>query len=373
MQSTHEARDAGDGLFRATVAGPNARLTEVFDHLYERVRAGADGTAQARGFGLYGATVAVPGEAEEGRWELINVRDEIFIVISDCNYSFSRTEHVLPEGFVEFHFTISGPASVDFSDAGQVQVDAPNVMVCHQGKDMRYKVTCGPGPWRAVAIYVTRAHFERFLTAAGGPGDLICRELASVGDDQVYWRQMAVNVDLLNVIEQFLEIPYTGARRLMFAQAKAQEALCACIDLWQGALVEQPTANVLSARDLRLIEKARDLIVADLQRAPTIPELARAVGTNTSKLKRGFKFLYGMTLFEFGQRCRMNTALRLLVHERMPVGQVAASVGYQHQTSFTASFRQYFGFAPKDARRLASPGPQPERGDTSAATRPSSR
>src|SRR5471030_2868596 len=116
------------GLFRNTLAGAQARLTEAFYQL--RVRPDC---VSVPDFGLYGATVDVPGGAEEGEWKMASIRDEIFLVVSDCNYAHSRSENILPEGFVEFHFSLSGPASVDFSDTGHLHVNAPNLLVCSQG------------------------------------------------------------------------------------------------------------------------------------------------------------------------------------------------------------------------------------------------
>jgi len=261
----------------------------------------------------------------------------------------------LPESFIEFHFSLSGPASVDFSDTGHLHVDAPNLLVCRQGSDVRYQVTCGPGPWQSVGMYVTQRYFDKLVQSLGGEADRIRTELASVEHDQIYNRQMPFSVEALQIAEQLLSSPYRGARQMLYLEGKCTEILCACIEMWLAHLNADKPGEMLSARDLRMIERAREIIVEDLRLAPTIPELARAVGTNASKLKRGFKFLYGMTIFEYGHRCRMNYALRLLVDERLPVGQVALSSGYQHQTSFTSAFREYFGFAPKDARRLASP------------------
>lgn len=339
-----------NGLFRTALAGPYARLTEAFDLL--RVR---EDCTSAPEFGLYGATIPVPGDAEEGSWKMISVRDEIFIVISDCNYATSRSECVLPNAFVEFHFSIAGPVSVEFSETGHVHVSAPNMIVWRQGSDLRYKVTCGPGPWQSVAMYVSQSYFDRLLTALGGEAEKIRAEIAAAGPDQIYNRQMPVSVEALQIVEQMLASRYQGARELLYIEAKCSEVLCASIEMWLAHMAADKPGETLSARDLHLIAQAREMIVADLQLTPTIPEIARAVGTNASKLKRGFKFLYGMTIFEYGQRCRMNEALKLLVAERLPVGRVAQAVGYQHQTSFTASFRDYYGFSPKDARRLASP------------------
>jgi AraC-like DNA-binding protein len=89
--------------------------------------------------------------------------------------------------------------------------------------------------------------------------------------------------------------------------------------------------------------------------APTIRQVARAVGMNDTSLKRGFRAVFGETVFSFSVRCRMQQALTLLLREqRLSVARVAEAVGYSHQTSFATAFRRYFGISPKDARPLRS-------------------
>lgn len=343
-----QTQDAG--LFRTRLAGRHARLREAFDVLRGRAQAGEPRPVRS---GLYGERVAVSDDPAEGAWELFSLRDEIFVIVSECCYAQPRAETVLPEGFVEFHFMLKGPVSVEISEIGQVQIGTPNLTAVSQGDDVHYQVFCGTGPWKSVSLYVERPYMKRFLHEALGPESALCRDLQAVGREQVLCRQMRLDVRVLTAVEQLLGNPFDGRRRLMYAEAKVTEILCLSIDLWQSTVETDRPADMFSARDLRLIEKARDLMIADLTRMPTIPQLARAVGTNTSKLKRGFKFLCGMTIFEYGHHHRMNRALQLLIDGRMPVNQVAGCVGYQHQTSFTASFREHFGFTPKEARRLA--------------------
>jgi len=342
-----------DGLFRTRLAGRHARTTEAFHCL--RATAEHAAAPHAKGPALYGQRVAVSDDPAEGYWEMISLRDEIFLVITSCHYAKERTESVLPEGFVEFHFILKGPARVEFSESGQVQIGSPNLTVVQQGDDMLYQVHCGPGPWRSVSLYVTQEYFDAFAKASLGADNSFQKKLNAVGNEQVSCHQMPVGVEVIHAIEKLLANPYQGYRRLLFAEAKACEILCASLDLWQHHIENENAPGVFSTRDLRLIEKARDIMLSDMTRVPTIPELARAVGTNTSKLKRGFKFLYGMTVFEFGHSHRMNRALNLLIQDRLSVNEVACAVGYQHQTSFTASFREHFGFAPKDARRMSNP------------------
>jgi transcriptional regulator GlxA family with amidase domain len=61
-------------------------------------------------------------------------------------------------------------------------------------------------------------------------------------------------------------------------------------------------------------------------------------------------------VFDYGLDCRMRHAHELLRANSMSICQVAECVGYQHQTSFTAAFRDHFGFLPSEAR--SRPGPR---------------
>jgi AraC-like DNA-binding protein len=342
-----------DGLFRTRLAGIGATTSSTFARIRSDTLAQSPADPLAPGAGLYGRRVAVSDDVAEGHWEMISLNDHAYLVASECDYARTRSEIVIPEGFVEFHFVLKGPASVEFSEAGEVHIGSPNLTIVQQGK-LRYRIACGPGAWRAVSLYVKRAFFERFLTASLGADHPMHGRLHPVDSDHMSCLQMPVGAEALHAIEKLMANPYDGHRRLLYAEAKACEILCAVLNQWQAYADADATAGVFSGRDLRLIEKARDIMLSDMTHVPTIPALARAVGTNTSKLKRGFKFLYGKTVFEFGHSHRMDHALGLLMDSRMSVNEIAAAVGYQHQTSFTASFREHFGFAPKEARRMSN-------------------
>lgn len=342
--------DARCGLFRTALAQPGASLTEAYRRLHDDPRC-----VRAPAMGLYGRSVEVPGDVDEGTWKMISIRDEIFVAVSECDYACARTESVPPEGFVEFHYLVTGPASVGVGggqDGDSVQVGAPNFILCYQGAGLRYQITCPQGPRRALGLYVSSRYFARLIEALGVEGETIRARLAAVKDDELYNVQMRLALDAVQVIEQLLASPHEGVRDLLFVEAKCTEILYASVGAWIDSLRDGAQDVILSSRDLMLMERARTLIDADLQKNMTIPDLARAVGTNASKLKRAFKLLHGVTVFEYSLRGRMQEALRLLVDERQSVGQVAAAVGYQHQTSFTTSFRDFYGFAPKDARQL---------------------
>ena len=107
----------------------------------------------------------------------------------------------------------------------------------------------------------------------------------------------------------------------------------------------------IPASERRRLLAARDRLLADLADPPTIPELARACGLNVLKLKRGFRQLFGTGVYGLFQRERMHEARRRLLLDDVPVGRVAADLGYANASHFAVAFRKQFGIAPKEIGR----------------------
>lgn len=354
------------GLFRTRLAGCSAPTREAFAALRDsRWHMPAQGPAGRAQHLLYGGRIPVSDDPAEGSWEMLRLRDGIFVNTSDCHYRHERRETVRAERFVELHFVLAGTTQLQLASqphtARGITIGQPCLSIVQQHEGAQYTVACGRGAWRSVGLHVERAWFEDFVRACV-PHDSPLLQALHPQDDLpggVACLQMPLGMGVLQNVEQLLANPYEGHRRLVYAGAKVHEILCATLDLWEKHAAHDDAANQFTARDLRRVAQAHTLLLADPSQVPTIAQLAAAVGTNTSKLKRGFKHLYGTTIFECGHRFRMQHALQLLAEERLPVSDVALAVGYRYQTSFTVSFRAFFGVAPRDARRMVSAATPP--------------
>ena len=98
--------------------------------------------------------------------------------------------------------------------------------------------------------------------------------------------------------------------------------------------------------ELYKITRAKEFIVNNLDENITIPILANLVGTNQCYLKKGFKEVTGKTVFEFIQENRMEKAKHLLQNSDKTIGDVAHLTGYASVSSFSQSFKNYFGITP---------------------------
>src|SRR5690606_36865867 len=106
-------------------------------------------------------------------------------------------------------------------------------------------------------------------------------------------------------LAQLLATPGTSA---LLVQAAAMEFLACQLRLYnQGNRI-----HALPARERRQLELAHEWLLKDLSSPPTISELARQVGLNQLKLKRGFKLLFGDSIYALFLKKRMERARELL-------------------------------------------------------------
>jgi len=114
-------------------------------------------------------------------------------------------------------------------------------------------------------------------------------------------------------------------------------------------------ASVRSERER--LQDAFDIIQASFVHPPTLAELARQVGLNEFKLKRGFKQIFGTTVYGLVLRERMNKARELLLtsdtRQSVSITDIAEAVGYQYATHFTAAFKKHFGELPSSMRSIS--------------------
>lgn len=99
-----------------------------------------------------------------------------------------------------------------------------------------------------------------------------------------------------------------------------------------------------------IARRVREVLLADLSRRVTIPELAKACGTSPTVLKEAFREEYGMSVYAWFKRRRMMAAAKLLVRTDLPVGEVARALGYANTSKFARAFASCLRLCPRAFR-----------------------
>ncbi len=106
-----------------------------------------------------------------------------------------------------------------------------------------------------------------------------------------------------------------------------------------------------------LAEAARELIYARLLAAPTVGEIADALGVSREHLARVFKSELKMTPKQFLRLCQMQYACRLLKETSLPTKEIGRRLGYDRVSNFSHAFKQMIGLPPGQFRRHGTTPP----------------
>jgi AraC family transcriptional regulator, transcriptional activator of the genes for pyochelin and ferripyochelin receptors len=194
---------------------------------------------------------------------------------------------------------------------------------------------------------------ETFLRFTQGAGDLLksFADRVEEGDNAMlseYWG--AVDPAIEQVVRQIVAHPYKGDLERLFLLSKSIELLVLCAESCHHASDRKPDF-VTDPRDKEKIIAVRDLINKRLDSPPNLSEIARMVGLNEYKLKRGFKETFRTTVFGYLTEQRLLLARQYLCDTQKTAAEIGFELGYSTPQHFNNAFKKRFGQTPDKVRK----------------------
>ncbi len=116
--------------------------------------------------------------------------------------------------------------------------------------------------------------------------------------------------------------------------------------LYLGYNSWERTKNLTEEEVERLTVVESKLVNGSFDETPTIEDLAKMAAMSATKLKRSFKSIFGLPVYEYYQKYRMNVAKDILLSGTHTVKQVGQKVGYQNISHFASAFKKVHGLLP---------------------------
>jgi AraC-like DNA-binding protein len=340
------------GFIRTLLAGPRRTMADAFraaresPHVTERLDHPSRGVMLARVTSGFGPA--------QGYFELLQLHDDVLLVVENLSHVPPRYELALGEGMLTVHMRLTGEFVASIGQADPVRFQGP-----HLGARFVPAGVENPIYWPAAprARSVTMLCRPEFVTSQIVGGHAVVprqlEQLLATVPPEISYCRPSVTAELLGAVSSLIDNPLSGTLRAVYAEAKTLELLSLIVSSF--ARLGDNSIELYSETDVRRFHKAREILATRFNPAPTISMIARELAMNETKLKSGFKALFGHTVFDYGHECRMQHALHLLRDKRMRISQVAEAVGYQHQGTFASAFKAHFGIRPKDVRRPPAP------------------
>lgn len=167
--------------------------------------------------------------------------------------------------------------------------------------------------------------------------------LLGLHEDRPFASSGVLSAQMRLALESLFTAPSRGACDALVVESRVLDLLT------HASALMIDTDLSLSLRDRRRLFEARDILDGALREPPTIVELSARVGLGATKLKRGFRMLFGLPVRAYVHARQLEDAMRKL-EAGMSVSEVAYSLGYT-PSAFTATFRRRFGLLPSTVAR----------------------
>ena len=110
-------------------------------------------------------------------------------------------------------------------------------------------------------------------------------------------------------------------------------------------------SSFMTMGQVQIAKQVMEIISADLSKHYSIENLAAPFGISPSSLKNYFQGVYGKNISTWLREARMSAASMALRESNQPVAEIAAKVGYENASKFSAAFKSFLGETPLEYRR----------------------
>lgn len=156
---------------------------------------------------------------------------------------------------------------------------------------------------------------------------------------------MSITPKMYDLIIQLQNCMYEGICRKIFIENKVIELML--LQLQQVAVLDSAKTGFIKRVDIEKFYYIEEVIRNNPYADYSLNSLAELGGLNNFKLKKGFKEIFGKTVFEHITSIRMENAKQLLLDGRNSISEVSYISGYKNPQHFTAAFKRQFGYLPK--------------------------
>jgi AraC-like DNA-binding protein len=154
------------------------------------------------------------------------------------------------------------------------------------------------------------------------------------------------------LLEALANHDYSDSLENIFVNAQSQMLLLYSLNCMDDKELDVINCKFLSNEaDREKVMRAREVLLQHIGEPITIKQLSRKVAMNECYLKKGFKEMFGTTIFDFYQGQRMEHARYLLDQQGLSVTEVSDILGYSSISHFSTAFKKHTGLKPCELLR----------------------
>lgn len=249
----------------------------------------------------------------------------------------------IDHSFLQFHFCLNGKSQFNFNTGNyQLPLSEENSLLLYNTqRELPLHLTVFPRTG-LLSLLITLRKFHALFS---GEAHYI-PFLSETNQEKKYYSQDGISPAMAVVLRQLMNDNLHPCVKHLYLKGKIYELISLYFNRTEDADLEQ--CPFLADEDnIKRIKMAKAIIIARMTEPPTLTELSREIGLSLKKLKKGFKQIYGDSVYGFLFDYKMDFARKLLESGRHNVNEIGLKIGYSTASHFIAAFKKKYGTTPK--------------------------
>jgi AraC-like DNA-binding protein len=241
--------------------------------------------------------------------------------------------------FIQIHFCVNADAELHYGPYYSQDVKSQKSMLLYNpNQDLQINLSLGvKGKYLAFLVKI-----EMFHSFFSQVSDLI-PFLNDDHKDKKYYLKKDLSPSEVLVINQFFD--KHNAMQDLYLKGKTYEILS--LYFKQNNEDAHGCPFLENEENVDKIKNAKQIIISRMAEPPSMQELADEIGLSLSKLKEGFKHIYGESVFNFLLDYKLEFARKQLLSKKYNVSEISLQVGYSTASHFISAFKKKYGTTPK--------------------------
>ncbi|MFS4448734.1 helix-turn-helix domain-containing protein [Maribacter sp. 2307UL18-2] len=211
---------------------------------------------------------------------------------------------------------------------------------------VEFEHTVSPGKsLKCIVVATSLRNLEHLPNQEGEIFSELLGALVKPKDHYVEGPRFFMTPEMERIVDAFFSNNYTGKTKMMFFRSQ----ITALLSHFFGQLAIQQEESSKPSYKAQL-NKARAILLENIDNPPSLTELSKEIGFNTTRLKKEFKAFFGVPVFKYLQNERLDSAHQLISEKKATVQEAAWQVGYDSLSSFSNAFAKKFGYRPSQIK-----------------------
>lgn len=243
--------------------------------------------------------------------------------------------------FIQLHFCLSELGKLHFGPHYAIDVKEGNSLLLYNpNQNLPINLSLQPKT-KYVVFIVSIKVFHSFFSQVAE----IIPFLDEENKGKKYYLDKPLTPSEVLVLNQLFKDQNGNSLSELYIKGKVYELLSLYFNRSQDN--DQACPFLDNEENVEKIKKAKQIIIENISEPPSLQELANTIGLSLSKLKEGFKHIYGESVFNFLLDYKLEYARKILLSKKYNVSEISLQVGYSTPSHFISAFKKKYGTTPK--------------------------